>query len=99
MRLTMPVSLKLSKFYVVVALKPRTSLILLIPQDGKTVFLIFSVQGSGHFQGYAKMTSEIGRDKTPEFSAPGLSGTFSIEWVKRWVSLCLVVLSVWNELC
>ncbi|XP_076443964.1 3'-5' RNA helicase YTHDC2-like [Babylonia areolata] len=52
-------------------------------QDGKTVYLIFSVQGSGHFQGYAKMTSEIGRDKSPEFSAPGLSGTFSIEWVKR----------------
>ncbi|KAK7491702.1 hypothetical protein BaRGS_00016958 [Batillaria attramentaria] len=52
-------------------------------QDGKTVYLIFSVQGSGHFQGYAKMTSDIGREKSADFSAPGLSGTFSIEWVKR----------------
>jgi hypothetical protein len=52
-------------------------------QDGKTVYLIFSVQGSGHFQGYARMVSEIGRDRTPEFCAPGLSGTFGIEWVKR----------------
>merc|ERR1719300_2267293 len=52
-------------------------------QDGKTVYLIFSVQGSGHFQGYARMTSEIGREKAPEFSSPGLSGIFGIEWVKR----------------
>ncbi|KAK7115641.1 3'-5' RNA helicase YTHDC2-like [Littorina saxatilis] len=52
-------------------------------QDGKTVYLIFSVQGSGHFQGYARMTSQIGREKSPEFSAPGLSGIFSSEWVKR----------------
>ncbi|XP_067667138.1 3'-5' RNA helicase YTHDC2-like isoform X1 [Haliotis asinina] len=52
-------------------------------QDGKTVYLIFSIQGSGHFQGYAKMLSEIRKDKSQDFISPGLSGSFAIEWVKR----------------
>ena len=42
------------------------------------------------------MTSEIGREKSPEFSAPGLSGTFNIEWVKRFVVLEFIVLC-WRD--
>ncbi|CAH1795870.1 unnamed protein product [Owenia fusiformis] len=52
-------------------------------KDGKTVYLIFSVQGSGHFQGFAKMTSLIGKEKSPDFGAPGLGGCFGIDWVKK----------------
>ena len=47
---------------------------------------MFSVHGSGHFQGYAKMMSCIGQEKAKDFTGPGLTGTFAVEWVKRYVS-------------
>lgn len=49
--------------------------------DGQTVFLIFSIQGSSHFQGYGKMSSIIGTDKSSDFNGQG--GVFSVDWVKR----------------
>ncbi|XP_064618810.1 3'-5' RNA helicase YTHDC2-like [Lineus longissimus] len=52
--------------------------------EGKNVFLIFSVQGSGHFQGYAKLVQPIGKEgKSQDFNQAGLGGNFRIEWIKR----------------
>lgn len=45
--------------------------------------MIFSVQGSGCFQGYAKMSSVISKDKGHEFPSSGICGACSIEWLKR----------------
>ncbi|XP_052792916.1 3'-5' RNA helicase YTHDC2-like isoform X2 [Mya arenaria] len=50
-------------------------------QDGNIVYLIFSIQSSGHFQGYAKMSSIIGTEKSYDYNGPG--GVFSVDWVKR----------------
>ena len=44
------------------------------------IYLIFSVQGSGHFQGVAKMTSVSGSERGKEF---GSGYTFGLEWLKR----------------
>ncbi|XP_073241899.1 3'-5' RNA helicase YTHDC2-like [Porites lutea] len=52
-------------------------------KESKRVILVFSVQGSGHFQGYAQMISAIGKDKSPEFGSSSLSGVFSVEWIKK----------------
>ena len=43
--------------------------------------MIFSVQGSGHFQGYAKLNSTSSHEKSSEFGGQG--GVFSVEWIKR----------------
>ncbi|KAK3527693.1 hypothetical protein QTP86_034156 [Hemibagrus guttatus] len=50
-------------------------------QESSAVFLIFSVQGSGHFQGYARMCSEIGSERCKDWGAAGLGGVFSVEWL------------------
>ncbi|XP_036365710.1 3'-5' RNA helicase YTHDC2-like isoform X2 [Octopus sinensis] len=52
-------------------------------QDGKTVYLIFSIQGSGCFQGYAKMLSTFSKDRSAEYSMPGLGATCTVDWLKR----------------
>ncbi|XP_041370241.1 3'-5' RNA helicase YTHDC2-like isoform X2 [Gigantopelta aegis] len=52
-------------------------------KDGKNVFLVFSIQGSGHFQGVASMVSAVGKEKTPDFMSPGLGGNFQIKWIKK----------------
>ncbi|XP_030640259.1 3'-5' RNA helicase YTHDC2 [Chanos chanos] len=52
-------------------------------QKSRLVFLIFSVQGSGHFQGYARMTSEIGSERCQDWGSPGLGGVFNVEWIRR----------------
>lgn len=52
-------------------------------QDGRKVFLVFSVQSSGHFQGVARMTSASGSEKGHAFGT--VAGyTFSVEWIKRY---------------
>ncbi|KAH9518412.1 3'-5' RNA helicase ythdc2 [Bulinus truncatus] len=51
--------------------------------SGKPVFLIFAVPGNANFQGYAKMTSLISRNRSPDFPGSGLTGTFDVEWIKR----------------
>ena len=38
-------------------------------------------------QGYAHMTSTIGKEKSPEFGSASLSGVFSVEWIKKYVCL------------
>lgn len=52
-------------------------------QDGKTVYLVFSINASGHFQGYAKMISLAEKDKTSGSQSPNFNYVCSIEWVKR----------------
>ena len=49
-------------------------------QDGRDVILVFSVQGSGHFQGVARMTSASGSEKGHMF---GMGYLFSVEWIRR----------------
>ncbi|XP_060581690.1 3'-5' RNA helicase YTHDC2-like [Ruditapes philippinarum] len=50
-------------------------------QDGSTVYLIFSIQGSGHFQGYAIMSSCVSAERSSDYNGQG--GVFSVDWVKR----------------
>ena len=51
--------------------------------ESEDVFLIFSIQGSGHFQGFARMTSGVTDRHAPEFGSANLGGTFSVEWIHR----------------
>ncbi|XP_074650448.1 3'-5' RNA helicase YTHDC2-like [Tubulanus polymorphus] len=52
-------------------------------KEGKEVYLVFSVQGSGHFQGYARMISLPGKERSQEFSGSGQGSNFVVEWIKR----------------
>ncbi|XP_033750300.1 LOW QUALITY PROTEIN: 3'-5' RNA helicase YTHDC2-like [Pecten maximus] len=52
-------------------------------QEGKAVYLIFSIHGSGHFQGYAKMKSEFVYKKAQDSSHHGSDYCCDIEWIKR----------------
>ncbi|XP_061655818.1 3'-5' RNA helicase YTHDC2 isoform X1 [Phyllopteryx taeniolatus] len=45
------------------------------------IILIFSIQGSGHFQGYARMSSTISHTGCQDWGFGGLGGVFSVEWI------------------
>ncbi|XP_030579929.1 3'-5' RNA helicase YTHDC2 [Archocentrus centrarchus] len=48
------------------------------------IILIFSVQGSGHFQGYAHMTSVVSQEEScQEWGLVGLGGVFSVKWIHK----------------
>ncbi|MEQ2303440.1 hypothetical protein AMECASPLE_016937 [Ameca splendens] len=47
------------------------------------IILIFSVQGSGHFQGYARMTSIVSQDSCQDWGFMGLGGVFNVEWIHK----------------
>ncbi|XP_061836673.2 3'-5' RNA helicase YTHDC2 isoform X1 [Nerophis lumbriciformis] len=49
-------------------------------QDNE-VILIFSVQGSGHFQGYARMSSTVRHTNSQDWGFMGLGGVFNVEWI------------------
>ncbi|XP_075935608.1 3'-5' RNA helicase YTHDC2 isoform X1 [Anarhichas minor] len=51
--------------------------------EKNTIILIFSVQGSGHFQGYARMTSVISQESCQDWGFMGLGGVFSVEWIHK----------------
>eukprot|EP01117_Protostelium_nocturnum_P006235 TRINITY_DN2250_c0_g1_i1.p2 TRINITY_DN2250_c0_g1~~TRINITY_DN2250_c0_g1_i1.p2 ORF type:complete len:229 (+),score=64.53 TRINITY_DN2250_c0_g1_i1:12-698(+) len=52
-------------------------------QECEDVILFFSVNGSGHFQGYAKMTSVIGRQRASNlWGESSWGGTFDLKWLK-----------------
>ncbi|KAM6391605.1 3'-5' RNA helicase YTHDC2 [Rhynochetos jubatus] len=51
--------------------------------ESSMVYLIFSVQGSGHFQGFARMTSEIGCEKSQDWGSADLGGVFKVEWIQK----------------
>ncbi|KAK3765938.1 hypothetical protein RRG08_002182 [Elysia crispata] len=64
------------------------------------VYLIFVVPGNANFQGYAKMTSSVGKTKSPDFPGSGLTGTFNVQWIKRAIlpfSMTASLLNPWNE--
>ncbi|XP_040013730.1 3'-5' RNA helicase YTHDC2 isoform X2 [Xiphias gladius] len=51
--------------------------------ENNLIILIFSVQGSGHFQGYAHMTSVISQESCQDWGFMGLGGVFSVEWIHK----------------
>lgn len=56
-------------------------------QAAESVILIFSVNQSGHFQGYARMASPIGRSKSSQWSeneggGGPWGGDFAVEWLQ-----------------
>lgn len=51
--------------------------------ENKLIILIFSVQGSGHFQGYARLTSPVSREGVQDWGLMGLGGVFSVEWIHK----------------
>ncbi|XP_025000689.1 3'-5' RNA helicase YTHDC2 isoform X2 [Gallus gallus] len=51
--------------------------------ESSLVYLIFSVQGSGHFQGFARMSSEIGCEQSQCWGSTGLGGVFKVEWIRK----------------
>ncbi|XP_046399834.1 3'-5' RNA helicase YTHDC2-like isoform X2 [Ischnura elegans] len=68
------------------AFTPTTERKLLKPlKEGKIVLLIFSVQGSGHFQGFARLRGEgtVEGERCPELTAPNLGAPRPVEWLKR----------------
>ncbi|KAK2819379.1 hypothetical protein Q5P01_024940 [Channa striata] len=68
--------------------------------ENDLIILIFSVQGSGQFQGYARMASGISQESCQDWGFMGLGGVFSIEWIHK-DSLpfqCTQhILNPWNE--
>ncbi|XDV21536.1 hypothetical protein PO909_026624 [Leuciscus waleckii] len=69
-------------------------------QESSAVFLVFSVQGSGHFQGYARMTSSIGGERCLDWGSAGLGGVFGVEWVRKEnlpFQLTQHLLNPWND--
>uniref|UniRef100_A0AAR2LMR3 RNA helicase n=1 Tax=Pygocentrus nattereri TaxID=42514 RepID=A0AAR2LMR3_PYGNA len=69
-------------------------------QDHSVVFLIFSVQGSGHFQGYARMSSEISSERCQDWGSSGLGGVFRVEWIHKEslpFQFTYQLLNPWNE--
>ena len=72
------------------------------------MILIFSVSESGHFQGYARLSSEARYDSQqqidwvlpPHLNAKSLSGLFKIDWIsKKELPFNKVqhLLNLWNE--
>ncbi|XP_056099939.1 3'-5' RNA helicase YTHDC2 [Rhinichthys klamathensis goyatoka] len=69
-------------------------------QESSAVFLVFSVQGSGHFQGYARMTSSISGERCLDWGSVGLGGVFGVEWVRKEnlpFQLTQHLLNPWND--
>lgn len=51
--------------------------------DCDEVFLIFSIQGSGRFQGVAKMVGGISDKFCEDFGSSNLGGVFDVEWIHQ----------------
>ncbi|NXM20791.1 YTDC2 helicase, partial [Ploceus nigricollis] len=51
--------------------------------ESSMVYLIFSVQGSGHFQGFARMGSAIGCEKSQDWGSAGFGGVFKVDWIRK----------------
>ena len=47
------------------------------------LYLIFSIQGSGHFQGVAKMVSPISDKRCNDFGSSNLGGVFEVDWIYK----------------
>ncbi|NXO93204.1 YTDC2 helicase, partial [Certhia brachydactyla] len=51
--------------------------------ESSVVYLIFSVQGSGSFQGFARMGSAIGCEKSQDWRSAGFGGVFKVDWIRK----------------
>ncbi|NXG01295.1 YTDC2 helicase, partial [Sakesphorus luctuosus] len=51
--------------------------------ESSIVYLIFSVQGSGCFQGFARMDSAIGCERSQGWGSAGSRGVFKVEWIRK----------------
>ncbi|KAF2987961.1 hypothetical protein EK904_006235, partial [Melospiza melodia maxima] len=51
--------------------------------ESSMVYLIFSVQGSGCFQGFARMGSAIGCEKSQDWGSAGFGGVFKVDWIRK----------------
>uniref|UniRef100_A0A8C9VBT5 RNA helicase n=1 Tax=Scleropages formosus TaxID=113540 RepID=A0A8C9VBT5_SCLFO len=51
--------------------------------ESSVVVLIFSVQGSRNFQGYGRMSSDIGPERCQEWGSTLLGGVFKVEWIRK----------------
>ncbi|XP_073697034.1 3'-5' RNA helicase YTHDC2-like isoform X1 [Garra rufa] len=68
--------------------------------ESSAVFLVFSVQGSGHFQGYARMTSAVSGERCLDWGSAGLGGVFGVEWIRKEslpFQLTQQLLNPWND--
>uniref|UniRef100_A0A672JVH0 RNA helicase n=1 Tax=Sinocyclocheilus grahami TaxID=75366 RepID=A0A672JVH0_SINGR len=68
--------------------------------ESSAVFLIFSVQGSGHFQGYARMASAVSGERCLDWGSTGLGGVFGVEWIRKEglpFQLTQQLLNPWND--
>ncbi|KAM7393407.1 hypothetical protein PAMA_008186 [Pampus argenteus] len=51
--------------------------------ENTLIILIFSVQGSEHFQGYARMMSPINQESCQDWGFMGPGRVFGVEWIKK----------------
>lgn len=51
-------------------------------ENAERVILIFSVNMSGHFQGYAQMMSSIGQRRARVWNETTWGGTFNVDWIR-----------------
>ncbi|NXG06000.1 YTDC2 helicase, partial [Sakesphorus luctuosus] len=51
--------------------------------ESSMVYLIFSVQGSGHFQGFGRMDSAIRCDKSQDWGSADFGGVFKVDWIRK----------------
>lgn len=68
--------------------------------ESSAVYLIFSVQGSGHFQGYARMASVVSGERCLDWGSAGLGGVFGVEWIRKEslpFHLTQQLLNPWND--
>ncbi|GIY23791.1 3'-5' RNA helicase YTHDC2 [Caerostris extrusa] len=70
------------KIYGHLLLRPKGNYYQLLRKE-KEVILIFSIQGSGHFQGFARFTPQLSDHRPPEFSAANLGTCYQVEWLKK----------------
>ncbi|OXB79485.1 UNVERIFIED_CONTAM: hypothetical protein H355_013881 [Colinus virginianus] len=68
-------------------------------RESSLVYLIFSVQRSGCFQGFGRMSSEIKYEQNQCWGSTGFEGVFKVEWIqKESIPFCFTrhLLNPWN---
>ncbi|KAF4803514.1 putative ATP-dependent RNA helicase YTHDC2 [Turdus rufiventris] len=68
--------------------------------ESSIVYLIFSVQGSGCFQGFARMDSAIGCEKSQDWGSAGFGGVFKVDWIRKEIipfQFAHHLLNPWND--
>ncbi|XP_062369135.1 3'-5' RNA helicase YTHDC2-like [Cinclus cinclus] len=68
--------------------------------ESSVVYLIFAVQGSACFQGFARMASAIGFEKSQDWGSAGFGGVFKVDWIRKEVipfQFAHHLLNPWND--